>query len=482
MRGRALRFADFTGGANPSAGPSGLAENEAYQLTNVRPTVRGSLVGRAGDSEVVDTTAIDSSEITSLNTVGALGAGELEGLIVGTANGKLRVWTTSMAASLGTFTVGKVWDFIDAPVNGGQGPVYGVNGTDAKYITAASAINNWTAATGTFPAGAKYLAYVGNRVWAAGMAAYGSVADPASTLVFSNLGDPRDWPAANVVQFDPNDGESITGIGEVGSGLLVFKRSKAWLVYDLDTGANRPLGVGVGCMSHRSIQQTPQGTVFLGERNVWITDGTTTRSISDNIETQLTSYLGDGYLPLATSTTDGQRYLLNVSGVVWEYDFELKSWWAHSVRGGVIASARLNGESDEIHVGGTAGLDVMFSGGHLDAAGSVLSRIWIGCYHTFGPGRERLRGIRVEGLGTFGVGAIPEFGAALTSGTMRDEEALGATPTIRDESDFSVASGLHVAFYATGTDAPAFTDPIPGYVSTDLQINGYTLYVTQRRG
>jgi hypothetical protein len=64
--------------------------------------------------------------------------------------------------------------------------------------------SNWTAASGTLPNG-KYVLYHGGRVWVAGMAAYGAVSDPGSTLVFSDVRDPRAWPAANVVQFDPND-------------------------------------------------------------------------------------------------------------------------------------------------------------------------------------------------------------------------------------------------------------------------------------
>jgi hypothetical protein len=382
---------------------------------------------------------------------------------------------------LGTFTAGKVWDFIDAPVNGGQGPIYGVNGTDAKYVTAAGAIGNWTAATGTFPAGAKYLAYVGNRVWAAGMAAYGSVADPASTLVFSNLGDPRDWPAANVVQFDPNDGEAITAIGEVGSGLLVFKRSKAWLVYDLDTGANRPLGVGVGCMSHRSIQQFPQGTVFLGERNVWITDGSATRSISDSIETTIVDqFLSTGIASSATSMTDGQRYMLGVGTFIYEHDFELKSWWRHQVRGGVLAKTWLGGQTDALHVGGQSGLDQVFDSGHLDADGDVLERYWTGPYHTLGAGRDRLRGLEVEGSGMFGVAAEADFGRAIGGPGTRAEENLGSVSTVRQEKDFAIFNGAQVSFFALGytPGGPA----IPGYVATTMQVDGYTLYVTRRAG
>ena len=484
MRGRPLRFADFTGGWNPSAGPSGLAENEASALLNVRPTVRGSLRGRDGDSEILDSTAVFAgSEITSLNTVGALGAGELDGLLIGTADGKLWPYTTASPSSLGTFTVGKVWDFIDAPASGGQGPMYGVNGTDAKQITTAPAIADWTAATGTFPAGAKYLAYVGNRVLAAGMTSYAGAKDPTSLVAASNLGDPRDW-AGWQVELDPNDGEAITAIGEVGAGVLVFKRSKAWLIYDLDTGANRPLGIGVGCISHRSIQQTPNGTIFLGERNVWITDGTTTRSLSDNIETTLKTALVAGSLPTATSAMDGQRYLLvyaETSRYALEYDMQLKSWWRHQLRGRVIASARLSGESDGIYVGGTGGLDRAFDSGHLNADGSVLSRYWSGPYHTFGPGRDRLRGVEIEGFGTFGIFVIPDFGSPIGSanGAFRSEKALGSTATSRRESDFTVFRGAQISFIATGLDP---FNPIPGYVADQMQIDAYTLYVTRRAG
>jgi hypothetical protein len=67
------------------------------------------------------------------------------------------------------------------------------------------------------------------------------------------------------VQFDPGDGEQITAIGSVGPYVLVAKPSKLWLIYDLDTLANRPLGKNVGCVAHRSMVETPFGTFFLGK-------------------------------------------------------------------------------------------------------------------------------------------------------------------------------------------------------------------------
>ena len=45
----------------------------------------------------------------------------------------------------------------------------------------------------------------------------------------------------------------------VGDMILVFKERKTWVIYDFDTGANRQLSESVGCVSHRSIADTPAG-------------------------------------------------------------------------------------------------------------------------------------------------------------------------------------------------------------------------------
>jgi hypothetical protein len=502
MRGRALQFRDFSGGLNLRAGAYGLGENEAASVTNFRPTVRGSLKSRQGDTNILDFTDLGNQPMRSLSTVESLSAGTADDLLAGMEDGKLYRYTSGTTATLlGTFTASAVWDFIDAPTSGGQGPVYGVNGTVAKQITTAPVVADWTAATGTLPANAKYLAYVGNRVWAAGMSSYGAVVDPGSAVVFSQLGDPRDWPAENIVQFDPNDGEAITGIGEVGAGLIVFKQSKAWLVYDLDTGANRPLGVGVGCISHRSIVQTPQGTIWAGVKQVWISDGSSVRPLADDLVSATSTpgvetYLLPGKaiiavyhedrLQLAGETiTDVGGGVYTTSQFLYEYDFVTKSWWAHSTRGGLLAGAQTDGTAPRLWAGGHSRLDRMFdSGVWLDAAGSNLLRLWLGPLHTLGSGRDRLRGVEVEGSGTFGIAASPDFGSALGSLTareVRDESAMPSTG-VRREADFRPFSSAQIVLYATGFDLFPTVAAIPGYVPSDIQLDAYTLYVTRRPG
>jgi hypothetical protein len=502
VRGRPIQLRDFSGGLNLKAGAYGLAENEAASVQNFRPTMRGSLKSRAGDTNVLDTTDLGVQATMSLTAVEGLSAGAADDLLLGMADGSLYRYTSgSGATSLGTLTASAAWDWIDAPVSGGQGPVYGVNGTLARQITTAPALAAWTAATGTLPATARYLAYVGNRVWAAGMSAYGALADAGSALVFSNLGDPRDWPAANVVQFDPNDGESITGIGECGAGLLVFKPSKAWLVYDLDTGANRPLGAGVGCISHRSIAVTPYGTVWAGVKQVWVSDGSSVRPLADKllsatpssapgIETYLLpgaaitgAYFDDRY------QMSGQSADALTTFPLYEYDFVAKSWWQHTTYGGLLAIAQTASTAPQFYAAGTGRLDRMFDtpAAWLDSGGAALGRGWSGPYHTLGAGRDRLRGIEVEGSGMFGVAALPDFRDPLTGLGPREirAEAVLAAGSTRRDVDFKVFNGVQVFVFAQGVSyagPPLVVTPIPGYVPTDVQIDAYTLYVTRRPG
>jgi hypothetical protein len=498
MRGRPLQYRDFSGGLNLRAGAYGLAENEAALVRNFRPTVRGSLRSRQGDTNILDSADLTSNPISALYRVNALSAGTADDLIIGMANGNIYRYTSGVGATLASAFGTTIYDIIEAPTSGGQGPIYGTTTAANVYMTAAGVVGGWTASTGTLPTAAKYLAYVGNRVWAAGLFSYGAVVDPGSALVFSNLGDPRDWPAANIVMFDPNDGEAITGIAEVGAGLLVFKQSKAWLVYDLDTGANRPLGLGIGCVSHRSIVQTPQGTVWAGVKQVWISDGTSVRPLGDDLVSAspsttpgIETYLKPGADLSATYHDD--RYLLSGQSVsggattvypVFEYDFASKSWWQHTTLGGLLASAQTDGTAPRLWAGGHARLDRMFdSGAWLTASGGALDRSWYGPYHTLGPGKERLRGVEIEGSGMVGVAAVPDFGGALSALTAREvraEEAL-VNGTPRRESDFRTFSGVQPAVYATGVN-PITSGAVPGYTPTDVQIDALTLYVTRRAG
>jgi hypothetical protein len=146
--------------------------------------------------------------------------------------------TVTDISGAATITSGVNWDFVQAAASGGQGPLYAMNGTDTPLQwTGSGNVASWTASSGSVPNGTMCKLHA-NRVWVAGVSA-----NP-SRLYWSDVGDPRAWPAANVVDLDPQDGDVITGIGTIGPYLLVFKKTKTFVIYDDATGANRRLSVG----------------------------------------------------------------------------------------------------------------------------------------------------------------------------------------------------------------------------------------------
>jgi hypothetical protein len=110
----------------------------------------------------------------------SLGANTLTGLLYNVASGLASPFAFCLC---------------DAPVSGGQGPVYGVVPLNvspfAKAIYwdgAAASFGTWTASVGTVPIARFYL-WAGNRMWAFGEP--GAVGgDAANTYYWSELGDP----------------------------------------------------------------------------------------------------------------------------------------------------------------------------------------------------------------------------------------------------------------------------------------------------
>src|SRR5207248_8682974 len=150
-------------------------------------------------------------------------------------------------------------------------------GWEAEYTTVKIAIERSFYKTAPHVPQGKYMIFAGNRVWMTGIAS-----DP-SAVWFSELvsigeggaeGDPSSWPTTNVVRFDAQDENPITGIGTVGPYIVVFKEEKTWVIHDLNTGANRRLADTIGCVSHRSIVHTAAGTYFLTrDQGVYLTEG-----------------------------------------------------------------------------------------------------------------------------------------------------------------------------------------------------------------
>lgn len=341
MRGRLeLRFADFKRGVHArqtaqQVVPGEVEEFElasAYDVTYDKET--GLIRRRNGHANALTY----APDLNSMFPARGLPAGAASQLILG-AGANIYSYTVGgglTAAIISGLTAGTLMEAATAPVSGGQGPFYMLNGFEARYWTGAVA-GTWTASSGTLPLG-YYPIYHGNRMWVARMNAYAGLSDPQSGLVWSGLGDPRAWPAANANMFDPNDGGILSGIGRIGPYLLVFKQTKTWLVYDLDTGANRPLSGEIGCISHRSIVETQRGTYFLTRDRGWaLCDGSNIKLLEDKLDLnrQLDQTLtGTGYFSHAEFIND-RLYAaqVNVGGGLsdfLEYDPSNDAWWPHS--------------------------------------------------------------------------------------------------------------------------------------------------------
>ena len=190
MRGTPIRFTNFSGGVNTKDAAYLVAENECRDVRNIVSTFRGCIRKRFGNQSFCSTFTGTPSNLMSLY---GLNVGATALITTGAAK-MYSVSTGGVSTDItgaASITSNARWEFTQAAVSGGQGPLYGVNGTDTpKQWTGSGNIADWTASVGSVPNG-KYILYFKNRVWIAG-----TTANP-SRLFFSDLGDPRSWISAD---------------------------------------------------------------------------------------------------------------------------------------------------------------------------------------------------------------------------------------------------------------------------------------------
>lgn len=467
MRGKPVTYKQLgQGGVNAADSPYQLGDGEARDARNFVSSKRGKLRKRDG-AQTFASLAAASDSLFAMQTPSPFLVTAKAGQISTVTPGGVVVDRSAPAAT--------GWEWVQAPAQGGQGPLYGSNGQDTplQWDGLAAGFSAWTSTVGTLPNG-KFMVYAGNRLFVAGMAAYGALDDPASAVVFSNIANPRDWPAENVVLFDPRDGGKITGLGVIGPYVLVFKGRKAWVIYDTDTGANRPLSKGVGCVSHRSIVETPQGTLFLTEdQGVMLTDGSNIKRLSEKIQ-PLIDKLQPAYRDKAAAIAHSDRYYLSlatagsVNDLTLEYDLQTGVWWPHTLAeddwalwepSGVPGLYGLKAGSVKVHKPFVPGVrqddDVSFNA------------YWKGPVHDFGSPRlqKRVREVYLEGRGVATVNVSRDYATA--------EELLGV-------EDFATATGaidVGEAQILTPGVARTWALDISSNTDDELEIDSYTFMV-----
>lgn len=189
----------------------------------------------------------------------------------------------------------------------------------------------------------QYMVFAGNRIWMTGIKADPSAVWFSEFVAIGEGGaqaDPSQWPSTNVVRFDSSDGQVVSGIGAVGPYVCLFKEFKTWIIHNLNTGENRKLADTIGCVSHRSITETVEGTFFLtADQGVYLTEGSKLREMSYNVRPTILAinpakranaagayYNNHFYLSFPSGTSE-------VSNRTLDYDVQLKSWWLHDLTG-----------------------------------------------------------------------------------------------------------------------------------------------------
>lgn len=482
MRGVPISYFNYSGGRNTQQAPYLLTDTECRDGLNVHTSLAGDIEKRNGFVTLTGATLtgspVKATLVHSLFPANTSTKSLLAVVRTATTDSIVKITTAGIASVLKTgLTANKLWYWAQADVGGGKGPIFGLNGTDTpqRWDGAAAETSNWEATTGTVPKEAKYLTYHGSRLWCA----------EGSRLRFSGITgsspDPLNWDADDYVDLEPNDGQSITGIGTIGEYLIVFKARKVFKIYDLITGANQQISSEVGCVSHRSIQETTEGLFFLTEdQGVCKTNGATVTGLSEKVIPDFNNVSeSPDAQALAAGTLLGHRYYLSVSfegtrnDHTLEYDLETKSWWLHDCAtneyalldpGGTpvlysadsLASARVS----KAFVAG-----VFTDNGSLYAGGSF----WTSPWYAWGVGgktpnphiKKRINELRVDGVGDWNVFLAEDFAEDFSGVEGEVWQSTETKEEVVEETTFGGAG----SFGGAGTFGGEQPKPLPNTIT-----------------
>jgi hypothetical protein len=501
-----LYYTNFSAGLNTKSSlyllDEGLGPLPSRDLSNVQGTTAGAIVKRNGlltlASPPAAAVSLYAFEVPSPMRLVLVAGGQMYSC---DANGNL----VSLKSGLST-TVR--WEFASALPVGAQGPLYGLNGTDAPqaWDGVAGATSNWTATTGSVPNG-KFCLWANQQMFVAG--------DPAfpSRVYWSAILDPTSWDqaaltGAGFTDFDPRDGQRITALGRVGPYVLVAKPRKLWVL--VDTGVYpalptiRQLSDSIGCVAHRSLAQGSQGTFLLSEdRGVYVTNGSSLTPVSDSI--QPTIDIAQGLLSLASGVYYSGHYYLSlaiggaaVNDTVLDYDTTLQSWWKHSFGSNQFAVWHVNNVAKLFSAKATSGIiDQCFAPDVVTDNGAPFQWIWRGPWQS--PSfyrrrlfptpyyRKRLRQVRLDGRGTVDFSLAKDFAA--TESLIR-ANILG-TPVVTDtwagstnwsgDGLWAGGPGVHKGRAYTLGVADAFSVVFSATSNTQDVVTSYALMMQDRK-
>ena len=405
--------------------------------------------------------------------------------------------TTALKTGL---TANAKWDWTSFKVASGQGPLWGMNGTDTPQqwngLTGGAPpsdglSHDWT---GTNIPNGKFLKVYGNRIYVSGKTA------APSTVYFSELNDPTNFPSNNNTEFRSQDGDQVTGLGLVGDYLIVFKTNACWTIYDSDTSANRLLDNAVGCVSDRSVVSTPYGLIFLAKDGVHWTNGSQVRPISNNIVSLFGTLVpaqrqnasgvyinGHYYLSVCTSGSTNNTIL----------DCDLRTMdtakgeavWARHI----LPISELAVQDNKLYgaLHNASKVYTLFVDGVTADDGVAINWEWVGPWYTFGTPYldTNVRQFQFDGKGRFYVQYAKAFNlgnvANRPADLVGDAELWGVAGEKWADPTKRWAAGVEAArasLYELGTArawSPRFS-PDPNYPTDQVTIYSMTWDIQKR--
>ena len=469
---------DFSGGWNALDDPLKLPPDQSQLLLNVRPgggldvgASPAALSVRAGDVNLSTSVITRPVHLAPYNTGATVIVGGNDGAVYSVDSGTGVVTNIRAAVGiLGSFM------FAEGAPSGGQGPLYGLVPlnvapfVEARQWTGAGALAAWTASAGTLPL-ARQLLWVQNRMWAFGRG--GTSPAGLSDVAWSELGDPRNWPAANLTKLDPDDGDELITAAAFGATIVAFKQRKAWRIYDLDTSANTALAYGTGAA--RFAVTTPIGIVFDDpDQGLMVTDGVNIKRLPNGERAGIIGSNGSENFRGATWTGQPVAFggsiffpVLEGAGfgfteLIYEYDLKTSTWARHD--GGsliTVVDAGTGVSQDRMYIASSlvAGKVIKFMQAaaiprHADAStlAPTYTSPWF--YEADPNVTKRLVALFVEGVGTFNVSIYRNFddvNAVITRGPFT--LPAGAKASELRLNDLGVGRAFMVKIVGTGTTA-----------------------------
>jgi hypothetical protein len=490
-RGKPYVFSDFHEGVNLEAAPYSLDTGQARNSLNIHTSPSGSIKKRYGCPKLC------SPEVT-LNSL--FGCNFATDVLIGAGSTKLfKITTTGTSTTLKTGLTSEVpWEWIQAPaVSEKGGPIYGVNGTDTPqyWDGAAAETKNWVATKGSVPNG-KYIIYHENRVYIA----------KGSTLYWASIVNPFDWeaPDGGSTLVDPEDGQEITGIGKAGPYLLIFKNRKTFLLTDSNTGGYRRISSEIGCGSHRSIVETSSGTFFMSsDSEIIVTDGSSfSRTTNQPIRPVMNLVTGANKAKVCAAHIGNYIYFSiseggSINDTILEYDLVNQAWWPYklsyssTVTSGVNQFAILDPSlSTKLYGAGSVSathrvFEMFVENKYYDNEENSFQAYYITPWHVYSLPhlRKRMREVRVDSLGNFGLYSLNSFSAGENKEEVDNWESSGEGTTFGGTGNFGGTGVfgdepqiIEKHYYTLGVGR-AWSFKFESKDQQDLQIYSYSTWV-----